>query len=281
MWHHKGVISRTAFKPLEKWCTSSISVGTWLIMRIYSFATYKILIPENIEDIWDVINAAYSIRLWMASRIHSISRCWELLCKTYVYLILNKWVIGTVSGASGLCRTQKARKRRREKNLPGHRGASHPHKIVKLCLAPWLQPVERTGEGSGVEKCIKDKSVAGLKEEGFRDGGRAAKKPGLSRHKGQEIRPADLSQTRKWTVSMSEDGEAAGMSDVSLRSLRLKRSQHTLPPNWLGVASLNHSLYLKRLSDIKMSRSHSPPSSTFPRLPLWFTIEEMNLKFQS
>lgn len=61
------------------------------------------------------------------------------LCKTYVYLILNKWAIGTVSGASGLCRTHKEKGRRggkKQKKLPGRRGASHPHKIVKLCLAP-------------------------------------------------------------------------------------------------------------------------------------------------
>lgn len=67
-------------------------------------------------------------------RINSMGRYWKLLCKTYVYLILNKWVNGTVSGASGLCRTQK--ERRRKKTLLGHRGASHPHKIVKPRLAP-------------------------------------------------------------------------------------------------------------------------------------------------
>lgn len=34
-------------------------------------------------------------------------------------------------------------------------------------------------------------------------------------------------------------------------SICLNRAHTTLPPNWLGVASLNHSLYLKRSSNMK------------------------------
>lgn len=37
------------------------------------------------------------------------------------------------------------------------RETSHLHKIVKLSLALWLESVEWTGEGTGVDKCKKKK----------------------------------------------------------------------------------------------------------------------------
>lgn len=50
-----------------------------------------------------------------------------MLSKTYVYVILNRWVNGTVSGASGLCQTQKEKRRRRKPS----RAAEEPHMLIK------------------------------------------------------------------------------------------------------------------------------------------------------
>lgn len=162
-------------------------------------------------------------------------------------------------------------RKKRKKNLPGRR-ASDPHKIVNLCLAPWLQPVEWTGEGSRVEKCRKYKSVAGIKEE------EQPSNPDCPDVKGRKSdRQISCHQKMdRFQVRGRRDSRNIQCGDSVTWPNQLT------PPNWLGVASLNHSLYLKRLSDIK--NDLLPFSSLLPlspRLPLWFTIEEMNLKFQS
>lgn len=116
-------------------------------------------------------------------------------------------------------REEVDRKNKTKKKLLGRRGASHPHKIVKLCFAPWLQPVDRTGEGSRVEKCIKDEEVSGRNQ-----GGRVARwrESSIETRTVHTWRAGNQTRrslaTRKWTVSRSEDGETAKISSVALQS---------------------------------------------------------------
>lgn len=49
--------------------------------------------------------------------------------------------------------------------------SSRLHEIIKLSLALWLEAVERTAEGTGVEIWIKEKNVAGKRFSGSAGGG--------------------------------------------------------------------------------------------------------------